>query len=210
MKRIHLVILWSALLWAGTADGQDLDGMVRESLAIDSEILSRSVAYSIYLPPDYASSGDRYPVVYLLHGGGGDETALLRQLEAHRTADRLIREGVIPPMVLVMPDADRSRYLNNFDGSVRYEDFFFQELIPHIESEYQVVAEKEARAVAGRSMGGFGSLVYGLRHPSFFAAAVSLSGSFCEDERVLAMSTEEWNASTRGPCTGSTSKEKPG
>lgn len=66
-------------------------------------------------------------------------------------------------MILVMPDAGQSRYINNHDNAVRYEDFFFKEFIPTIESRYRVKAEKGSRAIAGLSMGGYGSLVYALR-----------------------------------------------
>jgi enterochelin esterase-like enzyme len=167
-----------------------------------SEILGRNVSYSIYLPFDYKSSKKSYPVVYLLHGGGGNETELVRGCEVHSTADLLINNRAIPPIIMVMPDAGTTRYLNNYDGSIRYEDFFFSELIPHIESNYRAISEKRYRAVAGISMGGYGSLVYAFRHTDMFAAAASISGSFCEEERVLSMSNDQWNNSTRGAVYG--------
>ena len=80
-------------------------------------------------------------------------------------------------MIIVMPDADsvHKGYFNLPDGSYNYEDFFFKELIPHIEKTYRVRAEKRYRAVAGLSMGGGGTLFYALHYPEMFAAAAPLS-----------------------------------
>jgi enterochelin esterase-like enzyme len=127
---------------------------VRESLTVDSRILGKSVRYSVYLPPDYLSSQRSYPVVYLLHGGGENETHMIRRGEVSSVVDRLVREGRMPTAIFVMPDSAESRWLNNHDRSVRYEDFFFTELIPHIQASYRAIDAKASRAIAGTSMGG--------------------------------------------------------
>lgn len=202
MKNISLAVLFSLSFLSNQASSQALTGTVREGLTIDSEILRTTVRYTIYLPFDYTTSTRSYPVVYLLHGGNGDETTWIHLGEVHLTADALILNRSIPPMIMVMPAAGNSRYVNNYDNSVRYEDFFFDEFIPYIESVYRIVSDKRSRSVLGSSMGGYGSLVYALRHPDVFAAGVSFAGSFCEDERVLRMSDEQWNRSTRGPVYG--------
>jgi enterochelin esterase-like enzyme len=82
-------------------------------------------------------------------------------------------------MIIVMPDANTGRrgYFNDVRGDFNYEDFFFQELIPHIEKTYRVKTERRYRAISGLSMGGGGTIFYALRHPALFAAAAPLSAS---------------------------------
>ncbi len=174
---------------------------VERSLTIGSEILGKDVLYSVYLPSGYESSTRSYPVVYALHGAGGYENYFLDN-GFQATLDRLIETKQIPPLIVIMPDGERSRYINNYDNTVRYEDFFFDEFIPEIESKFRVISSKQSRAVAGTSMGGYGSFVYALKHPDMFAASVSIGGSFCEGERIDNMSNEEWDISTRGAVYG--------
>lgn len=168
-------------------------GKVMESLKCESKILGHPVNYSIYLPFDYETSNRRYPVVYLLHGYTDDETAWVQFGEINRLADKAIIDGDIPPMIIVMPDAGVTFYINNFDNSVRYEDFFFQEFIPAIESEYRIRSKKEFRGVTGLSMGGYGTLIYALHHPDMFAACAPFSAAIWTDDDALEMSQENWD-----------------
>jgi enterochelin esterase-like enzyme len=167
-------------------------GQVLESLSLKSEILGRDVFYSIYLPPDYQISKRSYPVVYLLHGGGGNETHWVQFCEANVTADRLIASREIPSMILVMPAAGRTRYINDFEGETRYEDMFVQELMPFIDKNYRTrrgvgeFTDKKFRAVSGFSMGGYGSLMLTLHNTDKFIACVAYSASgLWEDEQIL-------------------------
>jgi enterochelin esterase-like enzyme len=130
------------------AHSQVSRGMVREGLTMESKILGRPVRYTIYLPFGYETSTRLYPVVYMLHGGEENDLEWIDRGEADLSADQAISDRSIPPVILVMPDAGMSRYINNYDNSVRYEDFFFKEFIPTIESKYRVKAEKRFRAVA--------------------------------------------------------------
>lgn len=168
-------------------------GSVKEGLTIESKILGKPVRYTIYLPFDYETSARYYPVVYMLHGGEENDTEWIDLGEANLTADESISNRIIPPLILIMPDAGMSRYINNYDNSVRYEDFFFKEFIPSIESRYRVKAEKRFRAVAGLSMGGYGALVYALRHPEMFAACVAFSAGIYTEEMTLKMTQEQWD-----------------
>ena len=118
-------------------------GKVIEHLIIRSNILSRNVAYTIYLPPDYTTSERMYPVVYLLHGYTDDNTGWLQFGEINRYADKAITEGIIPPMIIVMPNGDSSWYINSYDGKEKYEDFFIKEFIPAVEKEYRIKKNKE-------------------------------------------------------------------
>jgi enterochelin esterase-like enzyme len=107
-------------------------GVVKKGLTIESKILRKPVRYTIYLPFDYQTSTRYYPVIYMLHGGEENDTEWIEHGEANLTADKAIHSRSIPPVILVMPDAGMSRYINNYDNSVRYEDFFFNEFIPAI------------------------------------------------------------------------------
>lgn len=162
-------------------------GQLVERLSLKSEILNRDVAYAIYLPPDYGTSQRYYPVVYLLHGYTDNETGWIQFGEVNMAADRAIASGEIPAMIIVMPDAAATWYMNNADGSVRYEDMFVQEFIPFIDKTYRTRPTREFRGVSGLSMGGFGSLLYALKHSDLFAACAAFSSAVWTDEEVRNM-----------------------
>ncbi|HPO66619.1 MAG TPA: alpha/beta hydrolase family protein [Bacteroidales bacterium] len=159
-------------------------GKILEGQSIDSKILSRPVKYSIYLPEDYDYSQRSYPVLYLLHGYTDDETAWVQFGEIGRIADEAIQSGEAAPLIIVMPDAGVSFYINAYNEKQGFEDMFFNELIPTIEKKYRIRSKKEFRAVAGLSMGGYGTLVYGLKHPEMFAAAAPLSAAVFTDNEA--------------------------
>ncbi len=152
---------------------------VFDTLSMDSDILDGPRRYAVYLPPDYDTSERAYPVLYLLHGGGDDQTGWIQFGEVGHITDKALAEGKATPMVIVMPDASEGQrgYFNDVTGEWRYEDFFFEEFIPYIEANYRVKAEKRYRAVAGLSMGGGGSFMYALHRPDMFASAAPLSAS---------------------------------
>jgi enterochelin esterase-like enzyme len=154
-------------------------GKVSDNLMLKSSVLKMERKYSVYLPPDYESSKRSYPVLYLLHGSGDDQTGWVQFGEVQYIADKAIKEGKSTAMIIVMPDANTGRrgYFNTIRGDFQYEDFFFQEFIPFIEKAYRVRAEKQYRAVAGLSMGGSGTIIYALHHPEMFSSACPLSAS---------------------------------
>ena len=168
-------------------------GKVIEDAKVTSAVLGRSVHYTVYLPADYTLSQRAYPVVYLLHGYTDDNTGWLQFGEINRYADKAIAEGTIPPMIIIMPDADSSWYINSYDGKEKYEDFFFKEFIPAVEKAYRIKSQKEYRAVAGLSMGGYGSLMYALKHPEYFAAAAPLSAAVFSDDEMENMPDAQWD-----------------
>jgi enterochelin esterase-like enzyme len=182
-----LILLFSCNLFA-----QYAHGTVNEGLIIKSKILGKDVRYTVYLPFDYNTSERYYPVVYLLHGYTDNDMGWIQFGEANLIADKAIAEREIPSMILIMPDAGVSWYINNFDNSVKYEDFFIEEFIPYIESKYRIRAEQRYRGVAGLSMGGYGSLVYAMKHPDMFAACSALSAAVYTTEEYIEMSDEHW------------------
>jgi enterochelin esterase-like enzyme len=157
-------------------------GIVKEKQIINSTMLNKEVHYTIYLPSDYYTNERTYPVTYLLHGYGDADNGWIQFGEINRLADAAIKEGTIPPMIIVTPDGFTSFYMNAADGSMNYEDFFIKELIPHIEKTYHVKAEKRFRAIAGLSMGGYGSLLYALKYPNLFTAVAPLSAAVWTNE----------------------------
>jgi len=154
-------------------------GKVYDNLSMQSKILNSERKYAIYLPPDYGSSERRYPVLYLLHGSGDDQTGWIQFGEVLSIADKSVANSTATPMIIVMPDANTGRrgYFNDIKGEWRYEDFFFQEFLPFIEKTYRIKGEKRFRAIAGLSMGGGGSFMYALHHPELFSSACPLSAS---------------------------------
>lgn len=152
---------------------------VSDNLSLPSKILKGERKYAIYLPPGYETSSRSYPVLYLLHGGGDDQTGWVQFGEVQHIADKAINDGSATPMIIVMPDANTGTrgYVNTPNGDWKYEDFFFQEFMPFIEKTYRIKADRRYRAVAGLSMGGGGSFYYALHHPELFSAACPLSAS---------------------------------
>jgi len=153
------------------------DGRVLENLTIDSRLLGQEVSFAVYLPPGYESSQRDYPVLYLLHGSGGDHTSWVQSGEVAYIADKAISEGKSTPLIIVMPSSKggKSGFFNGYQGEWPYEDFFFQEFIPSIEEQYRIRNNKRYRAISGLSMGGRSSFAYGIHHPEMFSSVCPLS-----------------------------------
>ena len=172
-KTAYLAFLFlPAFLFAQT-------GKVFDNLSMQSKILKGERKYAIYLPPDYETSQRSYPVLYLLHGSGDDQTGWVQFGEVLNIADKEINSGKATSMIIVMPDANTGYrgYVNRISGDWNYEDFFFQEFVPYIEKTYRIKSEKRYRAISGLSMGGGGTLYYALHHPEMFSSACPLSAS---------------------------------
>lgn len=174
MKNVFTALIF---LFPGCMAAQT--GKVYDNLSMTSKILKGDRKFAIYLPPDYESSQRSYPVLYLLHGGGDDQTGWVQFGEVLHIADKAIREGSATPMVIVMPDASSVKrgYVNDIRSEWRYEDFFFEEFMAHVEKTYRIKKEKRYRAVAGLSMGGEGTFIYALHHPELFSSACPLSAA---------------------------------
>jgi enterochelin esterase-like enzyme len=145
-----------------------------------SEILGVERNYSIYLPKSYKRDSTKYyPVLYLLHGMNEADTrwANIPEQMLCEMFNNSIAQGSCCDMIIVFPDAGTTHngYFN-CDGWM-YEDYFFKELVPYIESHFRVKADKGHRAIGGLSMGGGGSCAYALRHPEMFCAAYPMSAA---------------------------------
>ncbi|WP_286746895.1 alpha/beta hydrolase-fold protein [Roseivirga sp. UBA1976] len=172
MKTRFIIIL---LCIAGCLSAQT--GKVFDNLSMKSEILKMDRKFAIYLPPDYETSERSYPVLYLLHGAGDDQTGWVQFGEVLRITDQAIKDGTATPMIIVMPDAKTGQmgYFNVPQTDWRYEDFFFEELMPYVENNYRIKKEKRYRAISGLSMGGGGTFMYAMHRPDLFSSAAPLS-----------------------------------
>jgi enterochelin esterase-like enzyme len=165
------------MAWCLSVSAQQ--GKVYDHLSMESKILGMERMYAVYLPPDYTTSERSYPVLYLLHGRGDDQTGWIQFGEVLRIADQAINDGTATPMVIIMPDANavKKGYFNDIRNEWRYEDFFFEEFMPFVEKTYRIKGEKRYRAISGLSMGGGGTFMYALHHPELFSSACPLSAS---------------------------------
>ena len=175
MKKISFTFIFIMIVSLISAQ----TGKVMDNLSLPSKILKMDRKYSIYLPHDYETSSRSYPVLYLLHGRGDNQTGWIQYGEVMDITDREIQAGSATAMIIVMPDANAGRwgYVNDSKGEWLYEDYFFKEFIPYIEKTYRIRAEKQYRAIAGLSMGGEGTFIYALRHPEMFSTACPLSAA---------------------------------
>jgi len=137
----------------------------------------------VYLPPGYDSSRERFPTIYVLTGFTGRGRMLLNRQSfgeaLDERLDRLIQKGEIGPAIVVMPDCftryGGSQYLDS-EATGRYETHLIEELVPFIDSKYRTIPRPEQRAVMGKSSGGYGSLILGMRHPEIFGIVACHSG----------------------------------
>ncbi len=154
--------------------GQLPEGVVHRTFR--SEALGREVGYCIYLPPGYATDATRrYPVIYNLHGAGGNE------LHAFSSA-RALHDGIVagrwPAMILVLPNGgSHTFYKNSADGKLPAETLIIRELIPHIDATYRTVATRAGRAIEGFSMGGRGATRLALKYPELFCSLHNQAGN---------------------------------
>jgi enterochelin esterase-like enzyme len=146
-----------------------------EMVTYDSKSVGTTRKMQVYTPPGY-SKDKKYPVLYLLHGIGGDETEWQRYAKPDILLDNLIADGKATPMIVVMPNG-RAQKNDRAEGDVfksapafaAFEQDLLKDVIPTVESRYSVQADREHRALAGLSMGGGQSLNFGLAHLDTFA-----------------------------------------
>lgn len=162
-----------ATLCTGAAQG----GEVTFGLQAPSGALGRTIPYTMYRPS--AEPALRLPVLYLFHGAGGTERDWVEMGRAKETLDRLIEAGRIKPLLVVMPMAGDSWYVDNPDpgGAGPVAQALSQDLAGSIEQAYPALRCREARALGGLSMGGYGALLYAMDNPDRYVAAFSLSGA---------------------------------
>jgi len=149
------------------------DGL--QTVEFYSPAVERTMKYDIVLPPGYEDSDERYPVLYLLHGYMQNYTVWGRNLGAAFYARNL------GELILVMPDAGNTWYINYAQSSEghkdNWEDHIIEDVIGHVDANFRTLAQREGRAIAGLSMGGFGAFALALRHHEMFISMGSSSGA---------------------------------
>ena len=146
-------------------------------IRVETRSLPEPAKVLVLLPPSYGSAPlRRYPVLYFLHDGYGDA----RTLESRGVAAAIrarMEAGDLPEFLLVAPGAPGSWFSDSHDGIHRYEEFLTGDLIAEVENRYRVLAGKDARAITGISMGGYGAVKLALKHLDLYGAVSSLSGA---------------------------------
>jgi putative tributyrin esterase len=138
-----------------------------------ADSVGRKMKYNIVLPAGYDASSELYPVLYLLHGLTSNYTAWAFMKVPEVAANY--------KLIIVMPDVGNSWYVNWAESEAgqknNWEDYIIRDLVGHVDATYRTLARREARAINGLSMGGYGALMLGLRHPDMFCAIGSHSGA---------------------------------
>jgi S-formylglutathione hydrolase FrmB len=172
---LFLVLL--AVLLAGPAHAQSRI----DCSALNSQILKRAVHYCVYLPDGYDAGAAQkpprqYPVLYFFHGLGDNEQTLFNT-GGWTMLDDLRKQHKMGDFLIIAPEGRSSFYINSADGSARYNDFFLQELMPQMDHKFRIRPGRDARAVSGISMGGYGALRLGFAHPELFSAVSAQSAA---------------------------------
>jgi S-formylglutathione hydrolase len=170
------------------------------SSALEGNLLGDSPErnVTIYLPPGYAATSKRYPVVYLLHGYMGTNADWTNGDWANvpKILDRLMAAGKIQEMIVVMPDGSNKflgGFYTNSATTGNWEDFVAQDLVKYVDEQYRTVARASSRGIAGHSMGGYGSLKLGMKHPEIFGAIYGLSACCMEWGVDLSPANPGWD-----------------
>jgi len=152
-----------------------------ETKTIHSNVLNADREYNIFLPRSYETDvNKKYPILYLLHGMNDTHQGWYMRGHLKDVADQLIASGEMCEMIIVIPNAGGNINDGAWNGYFdmpgwQYETFFYTEFLPHIETTYRIIGDKQHRAVAGLSMGGGGATSYGQRHSELFVAVYAMS-----------------------------------
>lgn len=144
-------------------------------------VSGQAVRYEVDLPAGYEQGDGKYPVIYWLHGIGGNHTTFKATGVPRRFYEEALQKGQIPPSLLVYVDGEvDSFYADRFDGSRKVETAIMKDLLPFIETNYRVKLGREHRAIMGFSMGGFGAMKLAMKYPDFWCVAVSVDGALLD------------------------------
>jgi len=131
----------------------------------------------VYLPPGYASGALRYPTLYLLHGGGSDQAAWVTFGGVQKMLDDAYAADPSRAVIAVMPDGDGGEWHDFYDGSVLNEQYVLDHVVPFIDGHFRTIANRQGRAIAGLSNGGYGALLFAAKAPDTFIAAGGMSSN---------------------------------
>ena len=174
-RGLGAALLASAL--AAPAHAQAPESQMLEARGFASPALGGDLVYSVYLPPGYARERGPYRVLYLLHGTRGSALDWPRMGNARATADALIASGTIQPLIIVMPAAGNSWYVDSaaVGGPGDFATAIDRDLVAMIDRDYATDTSRRGRAIAGLSMGGYGALRLALMRPDRYGAVAAVS-----------------------------------
>lgn len=145
-----------------------------QRVTLESKLLGRAIDYSILYPINYQRAGNaekKFPVVYLLHGYTGHHTNWIERTRVALYATHF-------DLFIVMVEGENGWYTDSATvPNDKFESYILQELMPDVEKRFRVSAERDGRAIAGLSMGGYGALKFGFKYPSRFGMVASMSGA---------------------------------
>jgi S-formylglutathione hydrolase FrmB len=192
-NRSYLLILAATLVFVSASVGRAQEGKVVRatvhSVALERNVTGESAdrRVSVYLPPSYESSTKRYPVIYLLHGiGDTDETWTSPWVKGAAwqsvpdVLNRGIAEKLFGEMIVVMPDARTKwggSFYTNSTATGNWEDFIVKDLVSYVDSKYRTLARPEGRGLAGHSMGGYGAIKLGMKHPEVYSVVYGMNAA---------------------------------
>lgn len=172
-----------------------------ETVRFQSKLINTTLPYNIILPTDYdTSKTTRYPVLYLLHGLTGHYSDWISRTNV---ADYAAEYRII----VVMPEGNDSWYTNSATITTdKYESYILNELIPDVQQRYRTIEARYGRSIAGLSMGGYGAIKFGLKSPSTFVFAASMSGAFAVTRFTEKELGDRWSDSMKlfGPAGSET------
>lgn len=179
-RKLAAFLLWLTVLFSfsfsahaqATSPKVSLPAKV-ENHKLNSKLLAREIPYRIILPVNYKNANEKtlYPVVYLLHG-------LTGHFDNWTDKTKLTDYAAKYNYIIVTPEGNNGWYSDSSTAANdRYESYIVQELIPEIEKKFRTIPDKNHRAIAGLSMGGYGSIKFGLKYPEMFALVGSFSGA---------------------------------
>jgi len=162
-----------------------------ETIQFKSKLTGKTLPYNVLLPPGYALPESRtqsFPVLYLLHGLTGHYSDWLSRT-------KLKEYAALYRIIIITPEGNDGWYTDAaLVAEDKYESYILQELIPDVENRFRTIKGREGRAIAGLSMGGYGALKFGIKHPDKFIFAASMSGALDAATRADEYARAEWEA----------------
>jgi enterochelin esterase family protein len=163
-----------------SARAETAPSQILRTLEAPSPALGHPLGFVLYLPPGYDAGRERLPVIYLLHGAQAAAIDWVDQGHVQAIADRLIASHRLPPVIIVMPEGGSNSWYMDApgDGSGNVATAIERDLPAYVERTWRARTDRNGRAIAGYSMGGYGALRFALMAPDRYAAAAAMSGAF--------------------------------
>lgn len=154
-----------------------------DTISVYSPSMKKNLKAAVTFPSSYSAGNQRFPVLYLLHGGSGAFNDWHQKVTEKGLVNKMAEEY---NLIIVTPGVGPASYYYDSPimDSVNYETYITAELIPHIDKTYRTLAKKESRAISGLSMGGHGAITLSAKHPELFVTAGSMSGVMNIDTRM--------------------------